>query len=147
MEDFACSPIWTYAYDEEGDQGQDELTVRPFEGTLDELDMTGVAFAHFTLADGTQMNGYICPGAPADTGLERLPPVIITKAGQVGFWFGCVMPPSALIASSYDALQKRPDEAFPISFTLAVPSRYPLSGTIPGFLYFEDTPRDAIQLR
>ena len=48
-----------FALDEEGEDGQDEATVRPYEisGPLDSADGPLIIRALFTLADNTQMHG------------------------------------------------------------------------------------------
>jgi hypothetical protein len=121
---------------EEGQAEQDEATVRPIHPpeALESLNVMCVAVARFSLADGTTMVGYMSPGAPGDTDLESLQPTIITAQGQVAFWFGIRCPTSKDIASAYTLLGKRPEEIFPISFSLAVQTMSPSDGTVPGFV-------------
>ena len=60
-EDLLAHPVWEFASDEEGVEGQDETTVRPFnyEGKLDPSWGSFVIRATFVLADGCQMSGYL----------------------------------------------------------------------------------------
>ena len=62
-EDFEIYPVWEYALDEEGVEGQDESTMRPFEhsGPLDTSKQQLFVKAHFTLADGTRFRGWLTP--------------------------------------------------------------------------------------
>lgn len=57
LDDLRKSPVWEFALDEEGEEGQDEATVRPCEipAPLDPADGPFIIRALFTLADGAQM--------------------------------------------------------------------------------------------
>jgi len=59
LEDLNEFPVWEFALDEEGEEGQDEATVRPYmnSGKLDPSDGMFVVRAIFTLADGSKMHG------------------------------------------------------------------------------------------
>ena len=61
--DLEQRPIWEFALDEEGEEGQDEATVRPWTGNqpLDPADGMFVVRAVFELADGTKLTGYLTP--------------------------------------------------------------------------------------
>ena len=60
VSDLENHPIWEFALDEEGEDGQDEATVRPWEGgePLNPADGMFVVRATFELADGTRLVGY-----------------------------------------------------------------------------------------
>jgi hypothetical protein len=60
LDDLSKFPVWEFALDEEGEEGQDEATVRPYEvtGALDPSDGMFVVRASFTLADDSKMQGY-----------------------------------------------------------------------------------------
>lgn len=141
LSDLELSAIWEYASDEEGIEGQDEATVRPANQSIVHDPLAGqfVAKARFTLADGTNMHGYLAPGLPGETDLGVIQPAIVTDSGQVSFWFGGVEPTRAYIESSYILLGKDSDEVFPLSFALDLEQiDYEVTGTIPGFLVMED---------
>jgi hypothetical protein len=90
LKDLATSSIWEFALDEEGVEGQDETTVRPYaaDGLLDSSAGMFVVRARFVLADGTLMSGYLTPPVQGQAGLSTFQPIIITPDGQVVFWCG-----------------------------------------------------------
>jgi len=51
-----------------------------------------VVRASFTLADGSEMPGYLTPPTRSDDSLGILQPVVVTVNGQVAFWCGIVSP-------------------------------------------------------
>jgi hypothetical protein len=140
--DFSLSAVWEFALDEEGDEGQDEATVRPYavSGALDPVAGMFVVRARFSLADGTVMRGYLTPPSQGDSTLATLQPIIITPAGQIIFWCGMIVPTAQQIAGSYLRLGKSSASGvFPIRFESAVPLRdRQVRGDIPGFLILED---------
>jgi hypothetical protein len=141
-EDLASVPVWEFALDEEGEEGQDESTVRPcvVDGELDPSAGMFVARARFRLADGSQFHGYLTPPVQGDDSLGTLQPVIVTNDGQVLFWWGAILPPGTEIAQSYERLGKRShSDVFPIQFSSDVPIvGGPIEGELPGFLHLED---------
>lgn len=134
-------PVWEFALDEEGEENQDEATVRPF-SSISPVDPTSGMFivkAKFTLADGSLAYGYLTPPASGDSDLGTIQPVVVTALGQVGFWCGGVAPPQESIAQSYSRLSKMPSQVFPITFESVVPvSGGAIHGALPGFLVLED---------
>ncbi|MYM69172.1 hypothetical protein GTP45_20355 [Pseudoduganella sp. FT55W] len=141
LSDLELSPIWEYASDEEGIEGQDEATVRPASPSILDDALAGqfVAAARFTLADGTRMYGYLSPGSFGSCDLGSIQPAIVTDNGQVSFWFGCLEPPRTYIESSYAVLGKSADEIFPLSFALDAASNiYEAAGIVQGFMVMED---------
>lgn len=149
LSDLELFPIWEYASDEEGIEGQDEATVRPASPSIlhDPLAGQFVAKARFTLADGTGMHGYLAPGSPGNFDLGAIQPAIVTDTGQVSFWFGCIEPPRTYIESSYAMLGKKSDEVFPLSFALEVASNiYEATGIVQGFLVMEDWDSSEIRI-
>jgi hypothetical protein len=140
--DFERFPVWEFALDEEGEEGQDETTVRPLPLSSD-LDPSAGMFvvrARFRLADATEMAGHLTPPVQGDRSLGTLQPVIITAEGQVLFWWGSIEPPRSDIAASYRRLGKTlPRQVFPLEFSSDVPLiDGPLHGQLPGFLVLED---------
>lgn len=69
-----------------------------------------------------------------DTDLGHIQPPIIIDQRHVSFWFGIVQPTQEIIEEAYRTLGKRSAHVFPFSFSLTVPTRCPLNGSIPGFL-------------
>jgi hypothetical protein len=138
--DLAAHAVWEFALDEEGDEGQDEATVRPF--TADAVDPTAGMFivrASFTLNDGTKRSGYLTPPSQGDASLGAIQPVIVTEQGQVSFWLGVVAPTPDQLAANYELLRSGVDGAFPIRYQSDVPSTCGvISGTIAGFSVLED---------
>jgi hypothetical protein len=141
MDDLRQRPVWEFALDEEGEEGQDEASVRPCDipGAVDPSDGTFIVRAAFTLADGTLMHGYLTTPTSDDDGLGTLQPVIISERGQILFWQGVITPDAKSLAESYAKLGRDAARAFPIQ----VVSDVDLVGglvraTIPGFLVLED---------
>lgn len=149
LSDLEFSPVWEFASDEEGIEGQDEATVRPASPSIlhDALAGQFVAKARFTLADGTRMHGYLSPGVPGSFDLGTIQPAIVTDNGQVSFWFGCLKPSRTYIDSSYALLGKRAEEVFPLSFALDATSNvYEAAGIVQGFLVMEDWDSSEIKI-
>jgi len=140
--DFSLSAVWEFALDEEGEEGQDEATVRPYavSGALDPAAGMFVIRARFALADGTVMRGYLTPPVQGDSTLATLQPIIISPAGQVIFWCGMIVPTAQQITESYMRLGKwSASGVFPIRFESAAPLReMQVRGEIPGFVILED---------
>ena len=140
-EDVRKFPVWEFVLDEEGEEGQDEATVRPVQvsGPLDPADGPFIIRAVFTLADGTQMSGCLTTPTQDDASLGTLQPVIITERGQVLFWHGVIAPDAQSLAQSYAKLGRDAARAFPIQAVSDVELvGAPVRATIPGFLVLED---------
>jgi hypothetical protein len=90
--DLAQYPAWEFALDEEGEENQDEGTVRPaaVSGALNASDGMFIVGARFRLADGTTMSGYLTPGVSGEYGLDTVQPAIVTEQGQASFWCGVI---------------------------------------------------------
>jgi hypothetical protein len=141
LRDLDRFPAWEFALDEEGEEGQDEATVRPCEvsGPIDPSEGMFIVRAAFTLADGTKLCGFLTPPFHHNDGLGTLQPVIITERGQVMFWRGMCGPKAKDLAQNYEKLGRSADCVFPIE----VVSDVELVGghvrtTIPGFMVLED---------
>ena len=136
--DLQQCPAWEFAFDEEGDEGQDEATVRPFPlSQIDErFDGSIVVAAVFELADGTSLPGYLTPRDDPNLDLASAQPQIVTPIGQVMFWHGrCPVQTEML----YKMLNRESREVFPIRFKTLVPvGSRDYSGEIPGFLALGD---------
>jgi hypothetical protein len=137
--DLAKHPIWEFALDEEGEEGQDEATVRPLMETereaFDPMEGMYVVGARFTLADGGVHVGYLTPCEdPEDMG--TIQPQIVTEKGQVGFWLGLA---SVNLEESYAKLGKSAEATFPVKFVSDIELfGAKLAGVIPAFLKLKD---------
>jgi hypothetical protein len=132
--DLEQCPIWEHALDEEGDEGQDEATVkpRPDLGRADPAEGMLLVRAELVAADGTRFVGYVYPEHDDEPGL--LQPTIVTDAGQVNFWLGGVAPREGELEGRYALLGKTPSELFPVRYRAVVPhDGVQLIGTIPAF--------------
>jgi hypothetical protein len=149
LADLRRFPVWEYALDEEGAEGQDEATVRPFlyVGALASSHSTLKVYASFALADGSEMWGYLTPSGDASD-LGTVQPAIISPEGQVLFWYGRLEPTSEEISASYRRLNKTSSaEVFPIQFMSEVELvGGPLRGLIPGFLVLEDIATGSVRV-
>ena len=92
LADLSAFPVWEYASDEEGMDGQDETTVRPVNAGLpiQPENWSLHIRAIFTLADGTKMTGFLTVSSMDINDLGYTQPVIVTNRGQVFFWLGSV---------------------------------------------------------
>jgi hypothetical protein len=141
LDDVSQFPVWEFALDEEGEEGQDEATMRPCEisGALDPSDGIFIVRATFTLADGTKMCGFLTPPVPCDAGFGRLQPVIITDRGQVSFWHGVLAPDTQSLAQSYGKLGRDAGNTFPVQVISDVELvGAPVRASIEGFIVLED---------
>jgi hypothetical protein len=142
-DDLAAFPVWEFALDEEGVEGQDETTVRPFvfTGVLDTSRGSFLVKADYTLADGSRSLGFLTPPPPsAARDLGHVQPCIVTPSGHVNFWYGAFPVTPEDVAAGYSRLGKTDSaQVFPIKFESAVPLKgESVKGSIPGFLGFED---------
>lgn len=137
-EDLARFPIWEFALDEEGEEGQDEETVRP-RPDFDRADPAEGIFVirtEFVCANGTQFNGYASPDEHAD--ISGIQPVIATADGQVRFWFGGVPPRPGVLEAGYRTLGKTATQLFPVHYRALVEhGGAPLEGEIGAFMHYE----------
>ena len=137
--DLEAYPIWEFALDEEGDEGQDEATVRPWAGSqpLDPAEGMFVVHAHFVLADGTSMVGYLTPPVQGDTSLGTIQPILLTEQGQVPFWCGAIAPSAEDVRSAYEKLGRDASKVFPCRYSSSVKLLGgPVTGEVSGFMYF-----------
>jgi hypothetical protein len=142
VEDLDRYAVWEFALDEEGDEGQDEATIRPDEprGPLDPGDGMFIVRARLKLADGTPVRGYLTPPVQGDSSLGTLQPAVVVGAGQVSFWCGMLTPEPAQVAAFYARLGKSSgSDVFPLRFESDVELvGGPIAGELPGFLVVED---------
>jgi len=138
-DDLTNFPVWEFCLDEEGVEGQDEATVRPYDkpGKVDPAAGMFAVIAQFTLADNTELTGYLTPPVEADReDVGIIQPIIVTKKGQLMFWNGLLKPTRANLDENYRLLDKSALEVFPVRYRSAVEIEGgPVEGTIGGFLY------------
>lgn len=141
LEDLRRHPVWEFKREEGGARPQDESTVQPHKnsGPLDPAERMFVVRAHFTLADGTILQGYLTPPVRGREGLDSLQPIIVTEHGQVRFWCGTAVPDAKRLSRSYAFLGKLAGQVFPVRFESGVElAGGPARGSLPGFLVLED---------
>jgi hypothetical protein len=137
LDDIRRFPVWEFALDEEGTEGQDESTVRPYCAEAALIPPTGpcVVHADFILADGSALAGYVHRTSRPHE-LESVQPVIITEAGQVAFWYGSFAPSLHIIAEYYRRIGKTVSETFPVRFRSSGSIlENPVQGMLDGFFY------------
>ncbi|HKF41773.1 MAG TPA: PilZ domain-containing protein [Thermoanaerobaculia bacterium] len=115
VEDLNASPVWRY----EGGNGVDAVVVEEERDSLTSTDEeVYLAATEFLLPDSSARLGFCFP--VDDEGIDYLQPVIITPAGHVRFWFdGAVT--AEVLASQWNALGKREDEVFPLTYRCRIP--------------------------
>lgn len=114
--DLAEYRVWEFASDEEYQNDQDEATVKPIE-QQNYIDFNGGIFivkAIFSLNDGTTLTGYVTPDKESDIGTMQ--PTIVTKDGQIVFWYGMNRPTKEELEESYKQLNRSAKEIFPVTF-------------------------------
>jgi hypothetical protein len=145
VDDLTRFPAWELALDEEGEEGQDEATVRPLYAPLplDPSEFRLIVRAKFSLADGTRHVGYLTPSHAADD-LGSIQPILITPQGQISFWMGAVRDNPLPL---YQKLGKSADQIFPITFKSDVPLiGGVVFGSIEGFLHLADKKTGRIEV-
>ena len=146
--DLGECPIWEHALDEEGDEGQDEATVkpRPDLATADPGAGMLIARAELVANDGTRYDGYVYPSHDGE--LRDVQPHIVTDAGQVRFWFGAFPPKEGAIEETYALLGTTAERLFPLTYRAVVEHEGArLEGTITGFVHGELGSSDTFELR
>ncbi|HKU37537.1 MAG TPA: hypothetical protein VJR89_05300 [Polyangiales bacterium] len=114
--DFVAFPIWEYASDEEGVEGQDETWVRP----LPAMTVAKGCYSLWVAADFTTASG-----------AEILGAVSVTTAGEVEFGDGILLPDGQyIVVATYEnrsmrnniaaRLNSKARDVFPLSFELRV---------------------------
>lgn len=150
LEDLDKHPAWEFALDEEGEDGQDEATIRPIErdSPVDPDYGMCIVRTSFTLSDGTRYSGFLSPqvsGMPnlfpveGDDGSSATQPSIVTNDGHLMFWYGILKPTPDAILNSYRILGGRTSkEVFPIRFCTDISiTTGPVEGEIKGFMFIE----------
>ncbi|MBN1663758.1 MAG: hypothetical protein JW943_09175 [Deltaproteobacteria bacterium] len=135
-------PVWEFTLDEEGEEDQDEATVKPrkFGEPVSPQEGMFIVKASFTLANGKKFTGYLTPPVGGDSSMGTLQPNIVTDHGQVGFWCGILKPPQDYLRTQYQILGiQNPSDVFPIRYESEFPvSSGKISGQLTGFMYLAD---------
>ncbi len=141
-EDLNLHPIWEFAIDEEGEERQDEATVRPYESDLplNACERMFIVRANIWLADGTHLCGYLTPPVNGEFDLGTIQPAVVVREGQVSFWYGIITPEPRQIEASYARLGKTSaSEVFPLRFESDVELvGGTVAGELLGFIVIED---------
>jgi hypothetical protein len=148
LKDLERFPVWVFALDEECTPGQDEATVRPWEGTLpfDPREGLNIVRSNFWLADGTHAIGYLGAQVPIFSEIGHINPTMVTPRSQVWFWFGVQRPESEQIREAYELLGKDRSQVFPLRYESAIEiTTGPVSGVINGFLHFRSINHNTIE--
>jgi hypothetical protein len=134
-DDLRQFPVWEFALDEEGVEGQDETTVRPVIDQRDAHEFQ-IVRATFETADATQFVGCVTPNVANDPGFWQ--PTIMTSQGQVHLWLGLRREgiSDEELDALHDRLGKSGSQLFPMTYRGAVPWRgVPIAGTVEGFMW------------
>lgn len=134
---FDISPIWEFAIDEEGEEAQDETTLKPrldlefpdpSEGLL-------IVECDFIAKSGKQFRGLCSPSF--DNSLSSIQPYIIMDNKFVMFWFGIAQPDKETKDRVYKILGETTESLFPIKFQSKLTSAdgSKISGQINGFMW------------
>jgi len=115
LEDLTSIPIWRYLGCIDAD-AQIEPTDKRSLGESERE--TFIAASDFTLSDGTIFGGYSSPSDPS--GIDYVQPVILTKKGQVRFWFDHPVS-AATLQEQWRSLEKTEDQIFPVRWRSRVP--------------------------
>jgi hypothetical protein len=144
-QDFEQYPVWVDChvvdYDEPWYDDTDEQTIRPWNQSLpaDPAEATFLVRATLTLADATEISGFVIPQCTTDSGgkpdLGLIQPNAFQPDGKlVSFWFGILTPPQEVVSDFYSALDRRQEDVFPILFRVEEGLATGITaGSIPGF--------------
>ncbi len=143
--DFQNYPVWVSChvidYDEPWHDDTDEETFRPWDKDLpvDPAETIFLVQAPLTLADGTEMLGFIAPQTAAKSGekpdLASIQPHMFLPDGTVvGFWSGMRALPPKEVSRFYAAIGRSQPGVFPIAFAARADLTIGIaSGSVPGF--------------
>jgi len=139
LEDFDRQPVWiachTADYSENWYDDTDEETFRPWSGTfpVDAPQAMLLVKASFELKDGSEYPGFMTPTPDAgDLGTQQ--PYLFVGSRCFGFWGGIVGISVEERQALYAALEKRPNQIFPLRFSVqASVAIGATSGRVDGF--------------
>lgn len=155
-DDLEKHPVWEYALDEEGEEDQDEATVRPVacvQLPKSELRLGAMA-ATAKLRDGREVPA-VLSFYVSSRGVEEYPegvlhpsqPRILVGGQHHGFWHGILKPRRGEMDSFYAAVGSTANEVFPIEITARITvegEETPRRVVVTGFQYLADPDADAV---
>ena len=127
-EDFESFNRWEYASDEEGDDDQDECTLRPVASTDNPFERRQTFVqAVFFFPNGRIRLGMVTIGS--GEGPAEHQPILFSKDEQIAFYAGTIKPNKKELAHFSKALQAVCEIPFPIRYvsSLADPLGRPLA--------------------
>ena len=133
---FDIAPIWEFASDEEGEDGQDETTLRPIFGSkvADPADGLYIVKTEFQTSSGKKYFGVCSPALEFKLG--EIQPYMYADNDLIPFWYGMLEPDKAAIDSIYKQLGETKDTFFPIKFEAMTETKgAKLSGQLDGFMW------------
>jgi len=136
LKNFDIAPIWEFAMDEEGEDEQDETTLRPcFNLTIaDPAEGLYIVKTEFTTASGKKIFGLCSPALEFNLG--EIQPYMFTDNGVLSFWFGMLEPTQQVIDDLYKQSGESKDSLFPVKFKSVVRTKgVKLVGVIDGFMW------------
>jgi hypothetical protein len=136
LKHFDISSIWEFAIDEEGEENQDETTLRPVYNfaIADPSEGMLIVKTQFETAKGKKYLGLCSPAFEFKFG--EIQPYVLTNKGKLPFWFGMFQPDKGNLEKSYEQLNETADTLFPIKFKALTPTKgAKLEGIIEGFMY------------
>lgn len=115
IEDLRATPVWRY----ELGTGSEGVVVPAGRSSLSQADdEVFLAATSFTFPDSSQHLGYCFP--VDDSGIDYLQPVVVTRNGQIRFWFDGPIA-QEILSAQWNALGKQAQEIFPVRFHCLVP--------------------------
>ena len=142
---FDITQIWEFAIDEEGDDDQDETTLKP-RTDLTVADPSQGLFmiqCKFATPTGKTFHGICHP--TFENSISSIQPYIFTDKGLVMFWCGAIKPTQNRKDSYYNLLNESSDSLFPLKFESTTPTvGANMSGLIEGFMWFTFADRNKI---
>lgn len=137
---FDIAPIWEFATDEEGDEDQDETTLRPRLDIKHADPSEGILIVEceFETGSGKKLRGLCTPHF--DNSLSYIQPYILTDNGMGMFWFGMAKPDADTKKKIYESLGENVSTLFPIKFNsiLSKPDGQKIQGQIDGFMWLDN---------
>lgn len=156
IHDFKVYPLWVQChivdYKQPWYPKTNEETFRPWQEALppDVEKYTFLVKSSYVLSDGSVYRGFITPVSSLcqdiSKMLSRIQPHILHPSGaQIHFWFGSYAITKDLLNAVYRIFRKSPEQIFPIHFfTENGLLQKDISGSIPGFIFYENAGRIAV---
>ena len=136
-EHFDISPIWEFAIDEEGEEGQDETTLKPRPDIFFPDPSAGLLIieCEFESNSGKRFIGLCSPSF--NNSLSSIQPYIFTDHEMIMFWFGISRPEDETKRNIYSKLGETPGGLFPLKFKSKLSNSLGLKieGVINGFMW------------